>query len=324
MSRVNHEDAHAMLAGDAISRLDYLSVLRVTGGDARDWLQGQLTADVSVVGTARSRLAAWCSPKGRVLALFRVLAGADEGYRLVCERWFAAALLPRMRMFVLRADVTIDELDDALVVAGVAGVQALPARAREWARAAGVNDAAEFDGLTLTRVPGRHRRFLAVGSAARIGALAPPTARRRVRPASPETWRLADICTGVARVTGDTSDAYLPQMLNLDRLGAVSFEKGCYVGQEIVARTQHLGRVKRRMYLGRSSAAAAGDSIVDAAQDGAPRVGDVAAAEPHPDWGSAACVVLNMSAAHSPDLRVGGAEGSPLRISLPDYLASSA
>ena len=312
-----------MLTGDAISRLEFLSVLRVTGGDALAWLQGQLTADVSEVGAARSRLAAWCSPKGRVVSVFRVLADADGGYLLVCERWFTAAQLARMRMFVLRSDVGIDDAGDALNLVGVAGVRALPEAARAWAKSARVDDAAAFDELTITRVPGRHRRFLVLGSPARIGSLAPPSDHGSVRPASPAAWRLADICAGIPRVTGDTSDAYLPQMLNLDRLGAVSFEKGCYVGQEIVARAQHLGRVKRRMYLGRCSAAAAGDSIVDAARDGAPKVGDVAAAEPHPDWGSAACVVLNMSAAHSADLRVGAPEGSPLRISLPDYLASS-
>ena len=322
-SKVNHDGAQAMLSGDAISRLDFLSVLRVTGADAQDWLQGQLTADVSEVGAAGSRLAAWCSPKGRVLAMFQVLADADGGYHLVCERWFITTLLARMRMFILRSDVRIDEPGDPLGVVGVAGTRALPAPAQEWAKTAAIDDVAAFGGLTIVRVPGRHRRFFVLGSPARIGSLAPPNERGIVRPASPGTWRLADIFAGVARITSDTSDAYLPQMLNLDRLRAVSFEKGCYVGQEIVARTQHLGRVKRRMYLGRSDAASVGDPVVDTAKEGAPKVGDVAAAEPHPEWGSAACVVLNMSAAHSPALRVGSPEGPQIRISLPDYLDSA-
>ena len=116
---------------------------------------------------------------------------------------------------------------------------------------------------------------------------------------------------------------YLPQMLNLDRLGAVSFEKGCYVGQEIVARTQHLGRVKRRMYLGRTIAEAnAGDPIVDAAAHGAPKVGDVVAAESHPECGSVACVVLNVAAPRSPALRVGGLDGPEIGVSFPEYLES--
>ena len=314
----------AMLAGDAISRLDFLSVLRVTGSDAQSWLQGQLTADVSAVVAARSRLAAWCSPKGRVIAVFRVMADAEDGYRLVCERWLTASHLARLRMFVLRSDVRIQDLGDALNIVGVAGTRALPEAARGWSKTARVDDAAAFDELTITRVPGQHRRFLVLGPPARIGRLAPPSAHGSVRPVSPDAWRLADICAGIPRVTSDTSDAYLPQMLNLDRLRAVSFEKGCYVGQEIVARTHHLGRVKRRMYLGRSSSASVGDPIVDTARDGAPKVGDVAAAEPHPDWGYAACVVLGMAAAHSPALRVGSTEGPSMEISLPDYLGATA
>jgi len=98
-----------MLAGDAVSSLDYLTMLRVSGGDAVDCLQGQPTAVLAVVGASTSRIAAWCSPRGRVLAIFRVLADPDRGYRLVCERWFTAALLARLRMFILRSDVRIDD-----------------------------------------------------------------------------------------------------------------------------------------------------------------------------------------------------------------------
>ena len=109
-------------------------------------------------------------------------------------------------------------------------------------------------------------------------------------------------------------------MLNLDRLRAVSFEKGCYVGQEIVARAQHLGRIKRRVYVGRTDApAAAGDPITDAARNGAPKVGEMAAAQPHPDGGSAACVVLDVDSASSPALCAGRPGGAPIRISSPEY-----
>ena len=141
-----------------------------------------------------------------------------------------------------------------------------------------------------------------------------------VQEACSAAWRLADICAGVARITADSSDAFLPQMLNLDRLRAVSFEKGCYVGQEIVARAEHLGRVKRRAYVGRTTAAAEGDPIVDAAGEESRKVGDVVASEPHPGGGTAALVVINVASAGSAALRVGRTDGPPMRISSPDAM----
>ena len=313
-----------MLAGEAVARLGSLAVLRVSGADALPFLQGQITADVGEVGAAASRLAAWCSPKGRVLATFRLLAEpAGGGYLLVCERWFVAKLLARLRMFILRADARIDDVSGEVGVAGIAGTRALPDRAAAWGQTAEVDDAAVFEETAIARVPGRHRRFVVAGSHVSIASVAAPR-DDRVRRTGDGAWHLADICAGVARITEETSDAFLPQMLNLDRLRAVSFEKGCYVGQEIVARTQHLGRIKRRAYVGRTDAAiGSGDPIVDAARDEAPKVGEVVAAQPHPDGGSAACIVVNIESASSPALRTGRSDGAPIRISTPDYMALS-
>ena len=312
------ERADAMLVRDAVFGLEFLTVLRVSGGDAPTWLQGQLTADLADVDASASRIAAWCSPRGRVLAIFRVLADPAGGYRVVCERWFTAALLARLRMFILRSDVRIDDAGDTLGVAGVAGASALPDRFEAWAATAEVDDAATIGEVAVTRVPGCHRRFMVTGPHDRIASIVSPQPAGGVPQAGSEVWRLADICTGVARVSETMSDAFLPQMLALDRIGGVSFEKGCYVGQEIVARVEHLGRVKRRAYVGRTSEAAEGDAIVDTTADGAPRVGDVVAAEAHPDGGSAAFVVLDTASAHSPGLRARGPDGPPIRVSSTD------
>ena len=324
------EESDAMPGGEAVARLDFLTVLRVSGDDALPWLQGQLTADVSEVDARTSRLAAWCSPKGRVLAVFRLLADRPDGYRMVCERWFAASLLARLRMFVMRSDVRIDDAGDTFGVAGItgtagtAGTHALPDRIARWAATAEVDDAAGFEDMTIARVPGTHRRFIVTGPAAQVAAVTSCGADGEVRQASPRAWHLADIRAGVARITAPTSDAFLPQMLNLDHLRAVSFEKGCYVGQEIVARAQHLGRVKRRAYVARTAAAAAtGDPIVDTGCDGAPKVGEVVSAESSPAGGSIACAVLGTASAHSPALRVGRSDGPPIRVRLPDYMMHS-
>ena len=318
------EESEAMPGGEAVGRLDFLTVLRVSGDDVLPWLQGQLTADVSDVDARTSRLAAWCSPKGRVLAVFRLLADSPGGYRLVCERWFADSLLARLRMFIMRSDVRIDDAGDAFGAAGItgtAGTHALPDRIARWAETAEVDDAAGFEDMTIARVPGTHRRFIVIGPTDRVAAVASSGAGAAVRQASPRAWHLAEIRAGVARITARTSDAFLPQMLNLDHLRAVSFEKGCYVGQEIVARAQHLGRVKRRAYVGRTEAhAAVGDPIVDDAQNGAPKVGEVVSAESSSGGGSIACAVLGTVSAHSPGLRVGHSDGPPIRVRPPDYM----
>ena len=311
------ERADAMSARDAVFGIEFLTVLRISGGDALTWLQGQLTADLADVDASRSRIAAWCSPKGRVLAIFRVLADPHGGYRLVCERWVTAALLARLRMFILRSDVRIDDAGDTLGVAGVAGTSALPGRFETWAETAGVDDAATIGEVAVTRVPGRHPRFMVTGPHDRIASIVSPQPAGGVPQAGPGAWRLADICAGVARVSEAMSDTFLPQMLDLDRIGGVSFGKGCYVGQEIVARAQHLGRVKRRAFVGRTSTAAEGDAIVDSAADGAPKVGDVVAAEPHPDGDNAVFAVLNTASAGSPGLRVRGPDGPLVGIRSP-------
>ena len=316
--------AGAMLAGDAVARLGSLAVLRASGADALSFLQGQLSADVGEVGPAASRLAAWCSPKGRVLAAFRLLADpAGGGYLLVCERWFTGKLLARLRMFILRSHARIDDVSGEFGVAGIAGARAVPDRAAAWARTASVDDAAAFGKIAIARAPGRHPRFIVAGPHVSIASIAAPR-EDLVRRADDGAWRLADICAGVAPIGEAASDAFIPQMLNLDRLRAVSFEKGCYVGQEIVVRVQHLGRIKRRAFVGRTDAAiATGDPIVDAARGEAPKVGEVVAARPHPDGGSAAFIVLNIESASSPALRVGRSDGAPVRVSPPDYMEPS-
>ncbi len=311
-----------MMTGDAVSRLDFLTLLRVSGDDAHAFLQGQLTADIDEVDASTSRLAAWCSPRGRVLALFRLFADPLGGYRVVCERWVAATLLARIRMFILRSDVKIDDASTELEVAGIAGARTLPDPFAAWAEAAGVDDAVTYEETTISRVPGRGRRFLLTGTQTRVDSIASARKGGSVRQASAGAWRLADICAGVPRITAKSSDAFLPQMLNLDRFHAVSFEKGCYVGQEIVARAQHLGRVKRRAYVGRTHAAAEGDPILETAENDARKVGDIVAVEPHPDGDSAALVVLNVDSAESPALRVSRNDGPPIRVSSPEVTES--
>lgn len=225
--------------------LPALGALRVTGEDARSFLQNQLSSDLDEVSVARGQLSAWHDPKGRVLAFLRVLP-SPQGFLLVMHAGLLETVAKRMRMFVLRSKVV---LEPGPPVHGLA-----PEQAAEWLAAAGLESedtplaAACNDELSAMRMPGE-AGWLVVGEARLPDSEGAKEAEASVEPAArAETaWERAEIEAGLPEVYPATSGQFVAQMLNLDQLGAVSFTKGCYPGQEIVARAHHLGRVKRRM-----------------------------------------------------------------------------
>jgi len=205
-------------------------VLAVSGRDTRAFLQGQLTNDLLGLERHPGMLAAACNRQGRVIATLR-LAAIEDAVLIVLRSDLAALTAAQLSQFVLRADVSITDASSALSVMGL--LDAAPdAPAAQSAAAA--ND--------LSFLVCGPRRILLVG---------PRTALDRavagVPRSDPAEWRLACIADGEPAIHPDTSAQWLPQMINLDLLAAVSFTKGCYLGQEIVARAQHLGRIKRRM-----------------------------------------------------------------------------
>lgn len=206
------------------------SVVLVSGRDARSFLQGQLTNDLLGLERHPGLLTAACNREGKVLEVLR-LASDDDAVLIVVRHSLAAQLIVRLRSFVLRAQVSIDDASVALAVAGMLD------RSMEgsWSQAA-----AAAAGVTMM-VAGA-RRLLLVGPPASLEMV-----MRGVERVSPANWDRACIEDGEPTIYPETAGLWIPQMLNLDLLAAVSFTKGCYVGQEIVARTQHLGRIKRRM-----------------------------------------------------------------------------
>ncbi len=234
--------------------LESLRSLTVTGPDARSFLQKQLSSDLGEVTERRGQLSAWHDPKGRVLAVLRVLP-SPQGFVLVMQAGLAAAIEQRLRMYVLRAKVTVQAGPPVFGLAAEHRAQ-LPVDGlgpRDAPMTARCNDT-----LSVLRLPGRAGWLL-------VGALDETTGP--VDRAAAVDWALAELEAGIPEVYPETSGQFVAQMLNLDRLGAVSFTKGCYPGQEIVARAHHLGRVKRRARLFRVAGAvpAAGDSLHDSA-----------------------------------------------------------
>lgn len=223
--------------------LDTRGLLRIEGSDAESFLQGQLTQDMARLPAGHALLAAHCTPKGRITALFRAWHDG-QAFLLDLPEALAAAAQRRLSMYVLRSQVKIGDARGSwqrTAVGGTAMAATLAAAGIPCPEAVGAVRAQ--DGLLCLRV-GPQRCVVAspagadAGLRARLGA---------AQAADPAAWALASLREGEPEVLAPTVEAFLPQMLNLDTLDGVSFRKGCYTGQEIVARTHYLGRVKRRM-----------------------------------------------------------------------------
>jgi folate-binding protein YgfZ len=215
----------------ASGRLAHLGILRFTGADALSFLQGQVSNDTQPLSAGTPVLAAYSSPQGRVLALIYLLPHSS-GVTAILPREILVPTMERMRKYILRAKVHIEDAAD-LVVAGQFGAA--------WTAASRY---VEDDGIGMAPVGHDESRHWIIGRPEKIAAAADAAAAKRFE----DAWRLADIRAGLPQVYAATSEAFVAQMLNLDLLDGISFSKGCYTGQEIIARTQHLGRIKRRLF----------------------------------------------------------------------------
>lgn len=250
-------------------------LIQVKGNDAVSFLQGQLTQDVGELARHGSLPAAWCNPKGRVFCVTRMLdLGGAIG--LVVPADLAQSVLERLTMYRLRARVDLGLAGPDWRSMAVAGEENLAALATHGLLPDNARDACHrAGGLVAVELGGAERCVELYGMQAAFGdrGLDPSHGFPSLM------WRKARIDAGIPTVVAATSEKYTPHMLNLDLLGAVSFDKGCYTGQEVVARTEHLGRSKRRLmhYRVGGGTAAIGDKLVHDDRD----VGEVvnAAAE---------------------------------------------
>jgi folate-binding protein YgfZ len=218
--------------------LEPLRLIRVAGADRVAFLQGQLTQDLRGLGDGDCLRYGWTNAQGRVLATGLVFAWQDSLW-LTVSASTADAVLKRLRLFVLRARVALEAVPTAPTGA-FTGPAPLALGDDELAASAGAR-LVGADWIAL-RVPGDDSRALLAATGGREPPLAVPFAGNALE------WSLADIRAGLASVEATTADQYIPQMLNLDLVAGVSFGKGCYTGQEVITRTRHLGRVKRRMF----------------------------------------------------------------------------
>ena len=230
----------------SIARLEQYGLLQAAGEDARAFLHAQLTNDVENLAPGTARYAGWCSAKGRLLATFLVVPCA-EGFLLQLSRDLVPAVAKRLSMFVLRSKVKISDATGRWAQYGLWGP--------------GVGDplaVSESGGSITVRIePDRSLVFVPEPSGGRYAANA-----------SPEDWALAEIRAGRPLIVHSTQDQFVPQMVNLELAGGVDFKKGCYPGQEVVARAQYRGAVKRRMVRMRGAALQPGQELYSDAMPG--------------------------------------------------------
>ena len=309
----------AALNSDICCDLSHFGLIAAQGADAERFLQGQLTCDVRQVTAEHSLIGAHCNPKGRGLASFRLFRREDS-YVLQLPGAMTAAALSRLRKYLLMSKATLEDASDALARIGVAGPNAenllKSALGAVPATMNGVISTGLHPSITAIRLPGRQPRFELHGSASELitvwNALKPD-----VTPVGAEPWRLLDILAGMPTIYPETVEAFVPQMINLQQLEGISFQKGCYTGQEIVARTHYLGKLKRRMYLARIDSLNAprpGDALFSPQTDASQSPGQLADACHYPGGGAVVLAVALIDCAENGILQWGDANGPVLQL----------
>ncbi len=229
--------------------LDSLGVLRASGADVVPFLQGQLSNDMERLAPERSLLAGYHNAQGRVIALLRLVQAAPGEVLAVLPRELAAAVASRLAKFILRAKVKVADESAAWQIAGIIAPSesASPVTPPAGALPHSLHGVARFGGSIAVRVAAEPGRWLLLSPVGAVSQPHAPAALSELAPASPATWERLSVAAGEPEVYAVTSEQFVAQMLNLDVLGAIAFDKGCYTGQEIVARAHYRGRVKRRM-----------------------------------------------------------------------------
>lgn len=298
------------------ARLADWGLIRARGADAASFLHAQLTQDIEHLPEDGARLAGWCSAKGRLLASFIVWHEDAHGLALACSADLLATTLKRLSMFVLRAKCKLSDASAEIALYGLAGPSAqgwlgAAAPQAEWRKTM----VAHAQVVRLPDAEGVPRFLLAQPS----DAPAPPL------PAlAPTHWRWIEVRAGIARIVTATADRFVPQMVNFDLVGGVSFKKGCYPGQEVVARSRYRGTLKRRAALFDCDAdLAPGEEVFHSADPGQP-AGMVALAARGPQGRCSALVEIKLAALEGGELRAGAADGALLRRAALPYALSAA
>ncbi|MFA5627823.1 MAG: hypothetical protein WCX90_07960 [Thiohalomonadaceae bacterium] len=319
----------AALQGDILVDLSHYGLLRVAGPDSATYMQGQFTNDVRQVDDEHSQLSGYLSAKGRLFNIARLFQREDAYYLRM-----PAALLQeaqtRLRKYIMMSKVDLSDASNDLLRIGISGSKASAALTEELGQIPqAIDEVSHSKGLTAIRIAGPQPRYEIYGEAEQIKSLWQKLAAI-VRPAGAPAWALIDIHAGLPNILPANVEAFVPQMVNLQLVNGVSFRKGCYTGQEVVARMQYLGTLKRRMYLAHIDNATPpvpGTELMSSSSDSGQGAGKVVDAQPGPDGGCDLLVVVQVALIDAgADVHITDANGPKLHFkSLPyDFPADAA
>jgi folate-binding protein YgfZ len=299
--------------GTVIAQLAEFGLIRIAGEDAKPYLHNLLTNDVKTLAPDGVRFAGLCTAKGRLIASFHIWHDGNGDLLLMLSADILPGILKKLGMYVLRSKAKLSEASAERVLLGLSGPQA-----EELVRSLGA--AAPFP---LQVVPFADGQVLRLDQSRFVLAVAPAAAAAvwdqlaaTAKPIGTAAWRWLEIAAGQPRIVTGTQEAFVPQMVNFEvpAVGGVSFTKGCYPGQEIVARAQYLGKVKRRMYRASVPQAPAPGAHVFAPETADQHCGAIVTAAPAPDGGYDALVVVQESCADAGDVRLDNPSGPQLQL----------
>lgn len=303
------QERHVVSTGDIMCDLSHLATLEVSGDDSTDFLQNQFTNDISTLEIGKSQLDGWCNPKGRLLVLFHVIRQESNKFLLLLPEELSDYTQKRLQMFVMRSRVTINDLSDKLIRIGVSGpnseqqlaslVDQLPEE---------IDDTVTTNNIQAVRLrPTLYPRFIVITESihaknvwSHLDVQATPVSRG--------PWQLLDIRAGIPSITPETQESFVPQMINLQTMNGLSFTKGCYPGQEVVARMEYLGKLKRKMYritILDESTPASGNSLYSKSSKSPQGAGEIVSIQKDGDGIWEGLAVVEVEIANAGDLTLG-------------------
>jgi folate-binding protein YgfZ len=294
---------------NGVTALPNLGIISVQGEDAASFLQGQLTQDFALLGLSEARLAAYCTAKGRMQASFVGFKRSHGEILLVLSRDILAPTLKRLSMFVLRAKAKLRDATAEFDLYGLAGdaVRELaPGLSAPWSKA-------DVDGASVVSL------YPADGQARALWLAAAGETPPRGPTLGHELWQWGEVRSGIATITAPVVEAFVPQMLNYESVGGVNFRKGCYPGQEVVARSQFRGTLKKRAYLAHSQAALQAGQEIFHESDPSQPCGLVVQAASAPGGGWDAIVSIQITASQAGSLAAGTPQGPAISVQSPPY-----
>ncbi len=302
------------ISDTVICNTAHLSVIKVDGDDAMAFLQGQFSNDVTLLNDGDTQLNSYNSPKGRMYAAFR-LCKFDACYYLILPKDITETVLKRLKMFIMRSNVTLENISEHWKTLGISGSQTQEALNKlNISLPEASNHSVQSGNKFIINLSSNTTRALAIGTESDIVDMRIALEKNYPLTQS-EHWRRLDIHAGIPNIYANTMESFVAQMINFQLINGVSFTKGCYPGQEVVARMHYLGKLKKRMYrVSLNCPAKPNDKIYNANSDNAQSVGQIVDAQENENGSFDALAVLQVNTIESDNLKLGSMQGEQIRL----------